>query len=236
MIGLASGAATRRPQSWARRPVPSPRSAQVQDRLPGTTHSRSTQTWSFALTGTEPVWLGCLVLADVDATVAKWRSWIEGPIRSDVVGMHFKRLIWREIAAMMNANPTVGEIPSAFWDFHQENYAVAQAIAIRRQADRDPRTCSLAVLIGEMRDNAELLTREDHIGLLGDRAADDLMRQRANAGFTELASGGDHLDPTNGQRDLAIGTVRRDRQPTLTIPIDRCGRTVAEALAGGAAA
>jgi hypothetical protein len=143
------------------------------------------------------------VSADVDATVAKWRSWIEGPIRSDVVSMHFKRLIWREVAAMMSANPTVGEIPSAFWDFHQENYAVAQAIAIRRQADRDPRTCSLAVLIGEMHNNAELLTREDHLGLLGDRATDELMTQRANAGFTELAGGGDHLDLTIAGNDLA---------------------------------
>lgn len=144
--------------------------------------------------------------AELGATAAKWRSWIAGPIRSDVVGMHFKRLVWREIGAMMNANPTVGEIPSAFWDFHQENYAAAQAIAIRRQADRNARTCSLAVLISEMRDNAELLTREDHIGLLGDRAADELMKRRANAGFTELAGGGDHLDPMVAENDLTALT------------------------------
>lgn len=170
--------------------------------------------------------------ANLDATVAKWRSWIDGPIRSDVVGMHFKRLIWREIAAMMDANPTVGEIPSAFWDFHQENYAVAQAIAVRRQADRDARTCSLAVLIGEMRDNAELLTRADHIGLLGDRADDELMRQRANAGFTALAGGGDHLDPTIAASDLVALENAADRVRTYVnqhVAHDQAHPTMTEA-------
>jgi len=143
------------------------------------------------------------VSAGVNATVAKWRSWVEGPIRADIVGMHFKRLIWREIGKMMEANPAVGEIPSAFWDFHQENYSAAQAIAIRRQADQDHRTCSLAVLIAEMRDNPEVLTREDHVSLLGDRADSDLLTQRAHAGFDKLAGGGDHLDPRIAKDDLA---------------------------------
>jgi AbiU2 len=140
--------------------------------------------------------------ADVDATVAKWREWIEGPIRTDVVGMHFKRQIWREIAKIMDANPGVGELPSAFWDFYQETYAAAQAIAIRRQADTDKRTCSLARLITEMRDSAHLLTREDYIGLLGDRPSDG-MKERMESGFSGLAGGGDHLDPQIAEADLA---------------------------------
>jgi hypothetical protein len=37
------------------------------------------------------------VCAEVDGEVAKWRSWIEGPIYGDVVGMHHKRMIWREM-------------------------------------------------------------------------------------------------------------------------------------------
>jgi hypothetical protein len=90
-------------------------------------------------------------MADAIASeMAKWRSWIEGPIRSDVVNMHFKRMMWREVNSMLEANSTAAESPSAFWDFLWDNYATAQAIAIRRQADVRRDTCSLGRLITEM--------------------------------------------------------------------------------------
>lgn len=141
--------------------------------------------------------------ADVHPTVLKWRSWIEGPIREDIVGMIFRRMMWREIAGMMEANPAVGELPSVFWDFYQQTYSATQTIAIRRQDDRNPCTCSLAVLITEMRDNPELLIREHYVDLLGDRKDGDLLEQRANRDFTGLAGGGDQLDPNVAEKDLA---------------------------------
>jgi hypothetical protein len=110
------------------------------------------------------------VETEVDAIVARWRSWVEGPIRGDVVGMNFRRMIWREVNGMLEANPEVGQAPSAFWDFYGENYGAAQGIAIRRQADTNRRACSLGLLIKEMRENAERLTRDDYIGLLGERS------------------------------------------------------------------
>jgi AbiU2 len=138
---------------------------------------------------------------DVHAEVAKWRSWIDEPIRNDVVDMHFKRLIWREVNQMVAANPEVGDVPSAFWDFHHDNYAVAQAIAVRRQADTDPRTCALALLIKEMRGNAELLTREYFVGLWDQ--TDEVAVQHAHAAFDRLAGDvGDHLDPAIPRRDF----------------------------------
>ena len=137
--------------------------------------------------------------SDVGAQVAKWRSWIEKDIPSDVVGMHFKRMIWREVQEMVAANPEVGEVPSAFWDFYGENYAAAQAIAVRRQADRDARTCSLARLIKEMQADAELLTRDYYVGLLDERTDSDLLVKRANSDFDRLAGSGDHLDPRDSR-------------------------------------
>jgi AbiU2 len=142
--------------------------------------------------------------SDVGAQVAKWRSWIEKDIRSDVVGMHFKRMIWREVQEMVAANPEVGEVPSAFWDFYGENYAAAQAIAVRRQADRDARTCSLARLIKEMQADAELLTRDYYVGLLDERTDSDLLVKRANSDFDRLAGSGDHLDPEIPARDFEV--------------------------------
>ena len=138
---------------------------------------------------------------EVAADVAKWRSWIEEPIRNDIIDMHFKRLIWREVNQMMKDNPEVGDLPSAFWDFHHDNYAVALAIAVRRQADTNPGTCALARLIKEMRDKSDLLTREYFVGLW-DRT-DEIDVQHANRAFDQLAGeGAEHLDPAVAKRDL----------------------------------
>jgi hypothetical protein len=73
---------------------------------------------------------------------------------------------------------------------------------VRRQADRDPRTRSLRVLICEMRDNAELFTRDYFVGLLGDQTDNELMVQRAHEGFDRFAGTGDHLDPRIPTADI----------------------------------
>jgi hypothetical protein len=138
--------------------------------------------------------------AELDADLARWRSWIEGPIRGDVIGMHFRRFIWRRVHEIAEAKPEVGDRPSAFWDFLGQSYAATQAIAIRRQADTRADVCSLALVIKQIRDNAEALTRESHVGLFDQ--GNDLMVQRGKAGFDALAGGGDHIDPTIPEADL----------------------------------
>jgi hypothetical protein len=168
------------------------------------------------------------VPSQVDDEVAKWRGWIDGPISIDVLAMHRKRMIWREVREILGANPAVGQTPSAFWDFYESNYATSQAIAVRRQADRPrrgPPVRSLAVLIGEMRDSAERLTRDYYVGLLGDQLDDDRMVERAHHGFDMLAGPGDHLDPEISKADLA--SLRSDAA--------RVGRYVNEHLAHDAA-
>jgi hypothetical protein len=157
----------------------------------------------------DSVRVGGAVPAEVDADVAKWRSWIEQDIRNDIIDMHFKRLIWREINQMMKDNPEVGEVPSAFWDFHHDNYAVALAVAVRRQADTNAGTCALARLIKEMKNRAEVLTREYFVGLWDHTNEHDM--RRANAGFDQVAGeGGEHLNPAIVDRDLkALQTAAR---------------------------
>lgn len=141
------------------------------------------------------------VSPEVAAEVAKWRSWIENDIRNDVIDMNFKRLIWREVNQMMRDNSEVGDLPSAFWDFHHDNYAVALASAVRRQADTNAGTSALARLIKEMRDKADLLTREYFVGLW-DQTSEREVRQ-ANEAFDRLAGmGADHFDPEGARRDL----------------------------------
>jgi hypothetical protein len=132
-----------------------------------------------------------------------WRKWIHQDIRQDVVGMYFRRQMWRDLNDMLLANPTVGEMRSSFWNFHHDNYAVTQAIAIRRQADKRKDTCSLRRLLEEVTARSDLLRRETYVALLDERQAqDDLMVQRANAEWNRWAnSGGIRFDGVAARAD-----------------------------------
>jgi hypothetical protein len=141
------------------------------------------------------------VCADLHVDVERWREWIRGPIRDDMIDMHFRRLIWKRVGEIAEANREVRNQGSAFWDFLRDTYAVTQAIAIRRQADTDRRVCSLALVIKQMRDNAEALTRDSYVSLWDQN--DELLVQRGQRNFDLLAGeGGDHLDPAIPTADL----------------------------------
>lgn len=142
-----------------------------------------------------------LLVADLHADVERWRTWIEGPIRADIIGMHHRRFVWRRVAQIADANEELRDRPSTFWDFLGQNYAATQAIAIRRQADTRRDVFSLAVVIKQMRDNAQALTRDSYVSLFDQ--SDELMVERGHKGFNQLAGGGDHLDPEIPRADLA---------------------------------
>jgi hypothetical protein len=109
----------------------------------------------------------------VPEQVQKWRTWIHEDIRHNLVGMYFRRQMWREVNAILLANPAVGQRPSSFWVFYQENYAAAQAVAIRRQADNRRNACSLRRLLEEIARRPDLLTRQSYVALLDEHQAKD---------------------------------------------------------------
>lgn len=140
-------------------------------------------------------------MAELDENVERWRRWVETDIRNDVIGMHSRRKVWQEVDAILRANSEVSELPSVFWDFHYDNYATTQAVAIRRQGDRDTRTSSLARLIAEMEVKADCLTREYFVGLW--RNDDAALLDLAEAAFDKLSGvGSSHLDPAIPAADL----------------------------------
>lgn len=87
----------------------------------------------------------------------KWKRWIHDDIRIDVVRMYWRRKMWRDVTEMVQTNPLVAQTPSTFWGFHNSNYVVAQAVAIRRQADRRKDVCSLRRLLQEILTHTALL-------------------------------------------------------------------------------
>jgi hypothetical protein len=139
---------------------------------------------------------------DIDPKVARWRGWIDGSIKNDVIGMHHRRQIWRELTEITDANPELAAMPSAFWEYARDTYATTQAIAIRRQADITRGTCSLARLITELKSNATRLTRNYFVGLWGEQ--DEWRLREADRAFDELADGEhDHLVARVPLADLA---------------------------------
>lgn len=122
-----------------------------------------------------------LTMSAVPERVREWRDWIQEDLRHEVVGMYFRRQMWRDVNEILLANPSVGQIQSSFWNFHHENYAAAQAIAIRRTADNGRNVRSLWRLLDELASDPDFLTRESYLELLDEfQAEDDLLVWRAN--------------------------------------------------------
>lgn len=130
----------------------------------------------------------------MDQQIEKWTRWCDGPIKSDVLGMHLHRDTWREVSKIIEDN---GQLPESYWwEFMRDTYAASQAVAVRRQADTHRDVASLGKLVQEIRDNSAKITREFWIGLWD--TSDPLMRSDAERGWTAQYAGtvGTHLDPS----------------------------------------
>jgi hypothetical protein len=132
-----------------------------------------------------------------DAQLAKWTRWIERPIYQGVIRMHFHRQIYRGVGEVIRENPSLPD--SAYWRYHSDVYAETQAVAVRRQADRDRRVASLRRLIEEIRNEPSRLTWDRWLGLWGDER-DGFVRGRWDHDFGGEV--GEHIDPAIPTADL----------------------------------
>jgi hypothetical protein len=128
-----------------------------------------------------------------DQRIEKWTCRCDGPIKNSVFAMHLQRFAWNEVGAILDAN---GQLPDSYWwEFMRDTYATTQAVAVRRQADTDPRAASLAKLIEEIRDDPSRMTRAhwlDHW-----KAGVPIARAIGEASWNTNFAGavGTHLDP-----------------------------------------
>jgi hypothetical protein len=136
----------------------------------------------------------------VDSRIEKWRRWCNGPISTDVHTMHLHRYALREVGDIIDANDELP--PSYFFEYLLDTYAVAQAVAVRRQAETNARVITLGRLITEVRDDPERLTRTFWVGLWED--GDRMKLAIAEAAFTKqfAPDDGKHLDPRIPEHDL----------------------------------
>lgn len=137
-----------------------------------------------------------------DSKIAKWQSWLDNRIRPDLVTVYAYRDTFNEVVRIAADNEQLPD--SYFWDFLRGTYATSLAVAVRRQADVDPRTITLARLLTEIASDAPRLTREFWVGMWepGPRPIGLTVAENA---FAEQWAGnmGDHLDPAIPNADLA---------------------------------
>ena len=123
----------------------------------------------------------------MDQRVAKWKRWIDGPIKGSVITMHHHRQIWRGLAEVIETHGSLP--PSAYWQHYFDVYAETQAMAVRRQADLHPDVASLGKLLSEVSEDAKRLTSEWWIALWSIDEGDNYERGFARRQWDEEFGG-----------------------------------------------
>lgn len=98
-----------------------------------------------------------------DAIFAKWDGWLS-TIHGEIQGLLVNRHIFREVQAIIQANPKI-QLASSFYQWMGNTYATAAVIGVRRQLDKDPDSVSFARLLGEVATNPQVLSRERYVAL-----------------------------------------------------------------------
>lgn len=143
-----------------------------------------------------------------DSRIEKWLSWIEDPIRNDVLSMYLRRDTYETVGRIVRDADLP---PSYYWEYLQDTYGETMSVAIRRQAEVSVRVHSLGQLINEVGEYSAHLTRTVFAEKWGiDNEYEGLV---ANKTFNEHFAGGvgDHVDPAIPAADLAALTATAEK-------------------------
>lgn len=152
-----------------------------------------------------------------DSKVDKWRTWLShnGPVRDEILRLHLRRYVWQEVMRMLREYGD--RLPDSYWwRFMADNYIACQAIAVRRQADTDPRVITLGRLLSEITKDAQRITRPVLAAIW--KADGPLDARDLDAKFNEFSRGGGHFDPAVAAADLEM---LRDGAAKITSYADR---------------
>lgn len=152
-----------------------------------------------------------------DQRIAKWRRWIDGQMKAEILSMHLQRDTWQQVQRIIADN---GSLPDSYWwEFMRDTYAITQAVAVRRQVDTHRDVASLGKLIEEVRDDPSHITREFWIGLWGEPSNEGERLYRDHGWTTQFGRDvGDHLDPAIPTADL---DDLRDASAKVTRYVDK---------------
>jgi len=129
--------------------------------------------------------------------LAKWQRW-QGQIEHELVSLLGSRQIYKSYGEIVTGNEAVQKGGPLFHNWIVDNYVTYVAMAIRRQADTDSDSVSLARLISDIRDHPESMTRVAHVAFY----ENFIVEGYGDRAFTANAGPGDYIDPTIAEKDL----------------------------------
>ncbi len=138
----------------------------------------------------------------------EWISMLK-QIEDSISDLLWNRLFFQEFMSIVEANSQLPE-NNYFVVWIWENYLYNAAIGVRRFLDKDTRSVSLYLLLKDIRENHEILSRERYTALFkGTRYADDF--DYINIGFDELVGEGkEHIEPADVEDDIKKLVVRTE--------------------------
>jgi hypothetical protein len=115
------------------------------------------------------------------STYRRRRRWFE-KVKNQILSIHHRRQVYREVMAMVDANPAL-QVPSAFYTWMRTVYVYDTTMAIRRLIDRDRRVVSFVKLMTEIADHPEVMTRRRFVARYP-----DWLRTAGHKDFERFAS------------------------------------------------
>jgi hypothetical protein len=146
----------------------------------------------------------------LEQRVAKWRRWLEGQMRNEILTMNLHRSFWQQTREIIVANETLP--PSSWWEFISDLYGSSQASAVRRLVDPHDNGVSLRRVLDEMMQEPHLLTFHYFIGLIPPQPPSLVPRMRAWWRDHFAGDVDTHIDPAIVSADL-------DELTTTTAPV-----------------
>lgn len=140
-----------------------------------------------------------------DEKFSHWVEWIKR-IEADINRQQVIRYFFALLNDIWKNNPSLP--PSAFPDFFAAMYAESQGASVRRLLDMDTRTFSLTLLLKEIEDNPEVLSKRRFFEMQGVKEqpaniSDKQLVEWANEAWKTFGAG-DNIDPAIVYNDLEL--------------------------------
>lgn len=158
----------------------------------------------------------------------KWCQWIR-IIESEIYELSQSRQIFWDVQKIIGQNAQLHSLPGYFNFSMKGWYERSQAAGVRRLADKDPNTVSLHSLIGGIKRNPSVITRDrfcrqyanDHRFRFGHPGA-EAITQEANALFDSLVGAGRaQVDPQTLDDDIRLIEAQAGEVEAIKAYVDK---------------
>lgn len=133
----------------------------------------------------------------MDPRLRKWLRWLD-VVKIEVQELVIAKHTFHEVQKMIDANPKL-KTGNSFYRYFTNTYVSHVVMGLRRQIKTDPQSISFALLLKEMTETPEVLSRRYYVSLYEGSVVEDL----ADKDFDRIAApGSPHIDCAKVAADL----------------------------------